>query len=330
MENRTFDVNDTKNVYSTQKEYFLNFYSDIALFTVTLYLLISLTYHRVHVEQQTLDSFSNFSLEQKYAFTSKVISAAIAIILLIRESIILGLNLIERSFYFQNFQEHNPILETLCQVFTGAIAVTLITIIGLVSTFLWIRQRVLYTHPSLDSLNSTFVKVSSFSSILLWLTYSAVVIISYFVFVRYKLEKDVGCVTVNTENTRHLKNLVVSIIVSSGFLQSVLLGLFIYPILKRVSWKDKSNRNSALLWNRVKKAVAITSICLATDITCFLIAYTFRKLSYFNIYSFNLFINFLLTIIYFDHWKTLLWPWKAKPEKLKFTKDNFISASSDI
>ena len=119
---------------------------------------------------------------------------------------------------------------------------------------------------------------------------------------------------------------------SSGFLQSVLLGLFIYLILKkRVSWKDKSNRNSALLWNRVKKAVAITSICLTTDIACFLIANLFRKLSYFDIYSFNLFINFLLTIIYFDHWKTLLWPWKAiKPEKLKFTKGNCISASSEI
>lgn len=207
--------------------------------------------------------------------------------------------------------------ELVCQVSTSIIAVALIGIIGFVSVFLWIRQRVFYIHPSLKILNNKCLKFLSYLSLRFWILSTTSITTSYFVLIRYKLVKNVGCVTINHQNSVYLKNILLSFIACSTVVQTMLLGLFIYPILKQVSWKVKTKRNNKKLLIRVKKAVALTSICFSTDVLCFLIAYIFQRFSYFNIYTFNLLTNFVVSLFYFDHWKILFWPWTAARKRQK-------------
>jgi len=49
-------------------------------------------------------------------------------------------------------------------------------------------------------------------------------------------------------------------------MQIALLGLFIYPILKRSLWQGQESNGNSNLMRRVKKAIILASVCFGTDI----------------------------------------------------------------
>ena len=166
-------------------------------------------------------------------------------------------------------------------------------------------------------LNSRAVGIFSLSSIIVWFIFYVSLIVAYFSLVHYHFIKELGCV-VQEYSLVAYKLIILAWTIACIVMQVVLLLLFIYPILNRLLWKNKLNSNCyTCLLRRVKKAVILTSVCLGSDIAVFLAGFLLLRKGASSV-SFvsgvNLVVNLFVTIACFDHWKMLLFPWRAKPE----------------
>ena len=208
-------------------------------------------------------------------------------------------------------------IKTICETFSrlGNISLTLGS--GLVYLILWLRQVVFYIHPFLKVLNNKLVRIFSNSIMVAWFLYYFSLYLCYFILVHYHYKKQGGCLVTESSYDPYL-SLIVLWTVISILMQIILLGLFIYPILKRASRKShlSTDRNFRLM-ERVKKAVILASICLATDLLSIVVP-SILFLENSNGVTFplgtNLVINHFVTIVCFDHWKKLLWPWNHKSD----------------
>ena len=283
------------------------------LLGVSTYLLLALIFHKIKAEKLR-GEFLSLPLEKRYGMISAYICIIISIASVIRQANSLALKLIELHELAEEFEFEESFIDKKCNILTtvSSCAATIGT--GFVYLFLWFRQRALYVHPSLKILSNKVVKLISFSIIVVWLIIFVCLITSYFSLVQHRFEKIVGCV-VDKSVYDSYTYLIISWSIVSIVMQIGLLFLFIYPIFKSSLWRSglRQNEQNTSLFKRVKKAVALSSICLATDILTIIlrpILITRNGSIVLSIFSTNLVINHLMTIACFDHWKELLWPWK--------------------
>ena len=181
--------------------------------------------------------------------------------------------------------------------------------------FLWFRQRVFYIHPSLKILSNKCIELISFGIIIIWVFFYIALIPAYFVTVRYHFIAKIGCL-IEESSFQPYAYIFIAWTTTTLLMQISLLFLFIYPISKRTLWRGKKHpdRNS-LLSKRVKKAIVLTSVSLASDVVSVIITqfiYTKNSSSIISLFGANLLVNHVVTIVCFDHWKKLLWPWNVK------------------
>ena len=183
---------------------------------------------------------------------------------------------------------------------------------GLVYLFLWLRQKVFYIHPSLKILNGRWVKIFSNGIMVIWSLFCFSLIFVYFTRVKHHFNEYVGCL-ISEESFDAFLILILSFLIVASFMQVVLLGLFVYPILKQSSWRNRQNNvSNSCLMRRVKKAVILASICLATDFLSLVLVLSFYEKNV-NVetfgFSVNVVVNHVITVACFDNWKQIIWPW---------------------
>ena len=281
------------------------------VFLISLYLLLALVYHEIKAKKSHQIGFLQLRIEKRYSVLSKYTCISIGI-----ASLVLYIGL--ASFWSVAgiaifIGSNQTAVETVCVVVPPIVNVAITGGNGLVYLFLWLRQRVIYVHPSLKVLNNKCVSAFSFVVLILWILFWISLLIAYFIKIRYKLNRKSACV-VAEDSFKPYNETALALTTVSILMQISLLSLFIYPILKQAWWRDHQiNPN---LMRRVKKAVVFASICLVTDIATIVVYSIFTTECVVNRavwgFSSNLLINHLITIGCFDHWKKLLWPWKMR------------------
>ena len=293
-------------------EYWISNIAICSLVTlIFVYILLALVYHEIRVEKPRQIGFSQLSIEKRYRVLSKYTCILIAIAALLLYVSLVSKWLAEGTTIF-NGSNLTAAAETVCVVFNPITNVAVTGGNGLVYLFLWLRQRVIYVHPSLKVLNNKCVSAFSFVVLILLILFWISLLIAYFVMVHYHLDRKSGCI-IDNDSVQPYSKMVFTWTAVSILMQISLLSLFIYPILKQARWRD--HQINSILMKRVKKAVVFSIICLGTDIVT-IVVYTFFATDCFAnsaiwVYSINLLINHLITIGCFDHWKKLLWPWNV-------------------
>ena len=336
MENQT-DSNQTYFNFRLDVWYG-NVISNGLLGVISLYLVVALIFFEIKIEKPRKQRFLKLSLENKLAVLSKFTCIAIGVASVICQWSAFGGMFFGYEVALGNHTDgliNGLEIKTICETFSrlGNIALTLGS--GLVYLFLWFRQRVFYIHPSLKVLNNKLVRVFSNSIMVAWFLYYFSLYFCYFILVHYHYKKQGGCLVTESSYDSY-SSLIVSWTVISILMQIILLGLFIYPILKRASREGHqgTDRNFTLM-KRVKKAVILASICLATDLLSIgatSILFLKNSNGVFFAFSTNLVINHFVTIVCFDHWKKLLWPWNLQSDgescQYKGKSDAIISMST--
>ena len=278
---------------------------------IFFYILLALAYHEIRVKKSHQIGFLQLSIEKRYRVLPKYICISINIASLVPFVWTVSYWFVEGIARFHG--SNQTVAETGCVVVAHVNNVGLTVGSGLVYLFLWLRQRVIYVHPSLKVLNSKYVSAFSFVVLILWILFWISLVTAYFIKVKYYFNKKSGCI-VEEDSVKPYDEMVFIWTAVSIFIQILLLGLFIYPILKQARWRD--HQNNPNLMRRVKKAIVFASICLGTDIAAVLVYLFFATDCVANSaiwgHGINLLINHLITIGCFDHWKKLLWPWNVK------------------
>ena len=307
----------------------------LALFSI--YIATSLIYHHLMLEHSKNEKFSMLALEKKFALISKFICILIAVISAIRNANSMGLLIVVKTAAYNDIDILRiDILQTACKILPRIGILTLTIGTGLVYLFLWFRQRVFYIHPSINILNNRLVRAISWGIILVWFLYYVLAMVYYLILAQYQFYHNGGCLVIADDYSSLIYFYVgISWAIVSVLMQIALLGLFIFPIIKRTLWRSKEANQNLLLFKRVKKAIIITAVCLISDILSAFITWataTPNVTSFLGIYSINLFINHLATVACFDHWKLLLLPWKRNPQKKRYyfqKSDATLSGSAD-
>ena len=285
---------------------------------ITSYIVIALIFYEVKATKEKRHSFRQLPLEKKFAVLSKYTCIIIGIASLLKHCNGFGSMLFEyNAVCVNNTTELDQTLDftSICRPFAKLDIITLTVGTGLVYLFLWLKQRVFYIHPSLKVLNNNVVQRISKGIIIMWFLYYFTLCFCYFFLVHYHFNKQSGCLVTESSLDAYFY-LILSWTATSILMQISLLGLFVYPILKRTLWQSNDNQErSNCLRKRVKKAILLASISLATDLlsilaNLFLFEKNANEVSF--PFSLNLEINFLVTIACFDHWKKMLWPWNFK------------------
>ena len=319
-------TNYNKTSFNFRQGIWINeFVFECILVKVFLYLFIALIYHQVKVEKHKKVKFLQLTLERKYVVLSKYTCITIAVLSVIRSFNELSLSMLEGSAIFFNItKQHHNTVKIACNILPviGGFAISFGNFF--VYVFLWLRQSIFYVHSSLNFLYNTCLKVFSIFVLISYFLFGISLLSAYFIKVRYALNEFGICQfrVENDDDTSYLQ-ILIAWNIASILIQISLLGLFIYPLLKQASWqkklsmkgnKVKSTKNTRML-RRVKKAVTLASVCLLTDIlTLAAVSLAFEKNANNTsvMYDINLAINFLVTIVCFDYWKKLLWPWNTK------------------
>ena len=309
-----------------------------ALVLISFYLLVALLFHKIKVEKKQEDQFLRLSLEKRYGVLSTYLCLVIAVVSFLRQSNGLGQKLVELRALTVDDSFTDSSLEKICNVLPSIGNVSITVGGGFVYLFLWLRQRVFCVHPSLKVLSNKLIKTVSFGIIIVWLLYFVSLVCAYFSLVHHQFRKPVGCV-VDESSFDEYTSIVISWTIVCISMQIALLCLFLYPIIKGSLWRTQHQGDqSSNLFGRVKKAVILASICLATDlltISIRAVVTTRNGTIALSLFATNLVVNHLVTIACFDHWKKLLWPWSfgfrnisTENLKLKTTKTTESSYSN--
>ena len=290
---------------------------DAVLMIISIYLATSLIFHKLKREETKKEKFFRLGLEDKFAVISKFICILIAFSSIYRNANSIVLLWVEKTAVLNNSTMIEYEVNTACKALPKIGNVALTIGFGLAYLFLWFRQRLFYIHPALKTLNNIKIRALSFGIIIIWFLYYLATMFSYFSIVRYEFHQQGGCVIVDSTSEAY-GFIIIAWSAVSIIIQICLLGLFVYPILRKTSWGSKKNIH---LLKRVKKAVFLTAVCLITDgisVVVIVVLYVPNASSAFFIYNINLVINHLVTIACFDHWKELLWPWNVKSKAIFF------------
>ena len=288
---------------------------DSLLAIVSLYLLSSLIRHRAKRVKLRARGQEKFSKETRYSCFAKNICVLISFVSTLFQFFSLGNLYLERFDYRSNATSEDDwrLPQGVCQVLPKVRILVLIIGTGLVYLFLWTRQKVFYVNPSLKVLNSKLVKATSYSVLIFWLLYFATVSLIYLIVIQYERLFPEGCVLMKKSRVV-FRSIIVSWLCVSVAMQITLLALFIKPILNRMTLKGHETRRSksfSRLLKRLKRAVALTGLCLLSDIVsgvCVILFFKPKSNNYTFPYNINVAVNLFAVIGCFDYWFAILWP----------------------
>ena len=185
---------------------------------------------------------------------------------------------------------------------------------------LWFRQSIFYLEPRIKALNKKWVQVFSIGVLICYILFLVSLLVAYQITFRHEIDKLGYCQSESNIGSDNWSYSVLNLVFALGliFMQIALLLLFINPLRKQRSWTNTSqNERNPGFKRTVKKAIALTSICIVTDICTYAVNFllfeehTNRVLFTSNI---NLTANYLAAIACFDKWKQIIWPWKIKSQ----------------
>ena len=262
--------------------------------------------------------------EHRFMSTAKKICIATAITSLLSNLVSLCTLTVERVLSDGRTVDAAQ-LELACQILPrfGILGVYIGT--GWVYLFLWCRQRVFYISPSLKELNNKKVKIVSYFVLGLWICYFVPASIVYCVVIRYKMLRPGGCVAVSSCLLEY-RDIILSWVSVSVFMQVSLLGLFVNPIINRTrvrrqnssKLRPTNSSSSNKLLRRVKRASVLSVMCLISDVlsaSVTILTYRTDSNNLVLTYNMNLMINLLAIVAFFDNWTTLFWPWVKNKSK---------------
>ena len=286
--------------------------------TISFYLIIILTFDLI--KSNIKNNLYNSTWEKSHFRKSKILCIFVAILVFVRSLTSFGFLGLKNYFSLRgNFSENQRTdADTICFAIITVLNVTLTIGTCLVYAFLWLRQRIFYTLPQLKALSNKCVKIFSTSILVVWFLYFTVLITCYFVFVRYKFSFFHGCKTVDKDANDAIFYIVISWAIMTVLMEISLLGLFIFPLLKRERWRKKNfnaSNSASVLLMRVKKATKLTLITALSDIVAFSLSIAFEGAVTNAVFTFNMLVNLFAAIGCYDHWKSLLCPCKAAQSK---------------
>ena len=305
---------------------------------LSLYIVVALIFYELKRSGRKAKNLTALSKEGKFSQTTREICIATSVTTFFYQVFSLCTLSIQKvaSTSHKTFSEKNT-WETTCQILSRLEIFNVIMGTGLIYLFLWSRQRVFYINPLLKTLNSKCVKITSYFLLALWFCSFIPASIVYCAIVRYKFRQPGGCLIVD-ETILFYRDIILTWMIVSIFMQIALLSLFLNPILRRTqlmkrnSRKSSVNSNSAVtptvrLLQRVKKAVVLTLTCLASDVfaaSLTLLIYQPDANNYVFMYNVNFMINLFAIIGCFDNWSFMLWPWteKIKTNKIRHRQEN--------
>ena len=285
---------------------------------ISTYLLVAFLYHQTSVKKTNKIGFFQKNLEEKFKIMSTYATTLSGVCVLIRHLDTTVLFTFEGIILFSNLTvQQTAVAEVACKVLPRVANLSLICAGVLMNLFLWLRQSIFYVHPSLKIIKNKYLKFLSFSTLAIYSLFGIVVAVLYFVKVYNQFSKTRGCPARENDGGSSYLKIVISWTVTSILMQIILLGLFIYPILKRTSIQRHQNdaHNSNRLLKRIKKAVILATVCLSSDVivlTVYISILLNESRDTGFPYSINMAVNFLVAISWFDYWKKLLWPWNSK------------------
>ena len=314
MENETL-FNNTQSFISQETWIAYIVFTSI-LAVISTYLLITLLYHQIRIEKKTTERFSYLSVEKRYSLISYYLCIFVAIFSITFQLVSVAELTVDGKAYLNSGSMRQFIAsEILCNALFHTAGFVFVFGNFMVNLFLWFRQRIFYVQPCLKILFSKCLRVFSFAVLIIYLLIVTTLSVIYLVDVRLEVNEAGVCQFKldSSGDTSKGKNIFVGWSVSSILMQIMLLGLFIYPLLKRALWQRKlSNERKFYLIKKVKKAVILTSLCLITDIVADVLLILADEENANNatfMYSVNIVVNLLVMIACFDYWKKLLWPW---------------------
>ena len=294
-------------------ELLVNFGINGFVATISFYLLILLTFHLIKINLK--NDLCNSTPEKLRATTLKIICFFVALLVLVRSLTQFGF--LRLNYYFNisgNLSENERAdADTICSAVIIISDLTLIFGTGLVYVFLWLRQRIFFMYPELKKLSNNCVKIFSTAVLVVWLLYFAVVAIRYLLFVRYHFSLSKACETVDKQANDEILRIVISWVIMTVLMEISLLGLFLFPLLKRKNWRKKSIKKSKLtsiLVMRIKKATALALIAALSDVAAFIVSVENGGPITSAAFNLNMLIDLLGAIGCFDYWRSLLFPCK--------------------
>ena len=316
MEHRTTFSNAS---FSFRRELWISdFVIGNILLMFSVYLLVALVYHQIKIEKPLKKKFFRLNIEKKYRVLSKYTCIVIGVFSVLRCASDIGVKFAELNKIFSNKSvSPSNAAEITCHVLPQSNALAICFGYYFIYTFLWLRQSIFYTHSALKVLHNNKLKIFSFFILSSYFFTALSLSIGHLILARYGFNERGFCVLQVEKNlfTLYLQFLI-SWNVLSMVMQTLLLGLFVYPLLKQSSWyKNQQGMQNYPILHLVKKAVVLASVCLVTDIftvVSFTLIFDTNSNNSSFIYALNLIINHLVTIACFGFWKKLLWPWRLK------------------
>ncbi|CAK8683644.1 unnamed protein product [Clavelina lepadiformis] len=299
----------------------------VTLSTISLYVVIALIFHYLRLRfSQNVVADGKASYERNFTNVTKALCIVIAVISVIHNVLRMWMLIIEKQVIYDHKKYYSvSTLEEICRNVPRTQIFVLLIGTGLVYVFLWARQRVFYINPSLRILNSTPLKILSYLTIGVWLVYFVSSTVIYCAIVHYH-SAPLGSCQVHPQSIFVFRDIIISWVLVSVVMQVFLLGLFVYPIIKRTSivahlkakkggFESKSSQKR--LHARMKRAMILTCICLISDVISAAITVVLYRRSTNNSiipYHLNLVVNLFATVGCFDNWREMLWPWNASSQ----------------
>ena len=290
------------------------------LLIITIYLVIAQIYYYLKVKKHMKPKCSQLTLDKKYCVQSKYICSLIGICSMVRSLTEIGLRSIEwNAAFFNDSAQPTTAANTACYVLPHISVYAAIFGHCFVYVFLWSRQIIFYAHPTLNVLYNNKLKTISFSILPSYLLLVLSLSIIHLVRGQHALNKAGFCVLQLELNVfmAYVKFLIAGSILSTA-MQLLLLGLFIYPLLKQSSWhKNEQGMQNHRMLQLVRKSVILASVSVITDIITAVSVNIFFDNDTNNptiVHSLNLVINYLIAIGIFSYWKKLFWPWSKTKE----------------
>ena len=218
---------------------------------IAVYVFSALLYHEMSAEKRK-KSFFTLSLEAKYERICKWISISVSASAILK--LLLKFSIILLRKYAVMFQLDSETGGIICAVVPRVDSFVLTFGVSVVYLFLWFRQRIFYIHPSMCVSHNKVVRLISAAVAIVWVLYYLAILLCFFIPVEFAFEHEI-CVRANPISKERDFNIVLSWLSLSIFMQVVLLGLFIYPIITKATLHTSKNSQTSKLVKRVKKAV---------------------------------------------------------------------------
>ncbi|XP_039268034.2 uncharacterized protein LOC120343031 [Styela clava] len=131
--------------------------------------------------------------------------------------------------------------------------------------FLWARQRVFYSSPTLGLLHSKYLRWTSLAILPIFLVFTTIGMITTLALYTYQTSS-IGCI-----ETSGNKSPTIILYVGALCMQATLLTLFVYPLKEHASDTDDDLPENKLMMSLIKRAFVTTGLCVLADTTAFII-----------------------------------------------------------